>query len=82
MKRSLAAWILLMTPSSSFATRSASNKRLTKCFSPFAHLAVLALIFSSSLHMMSHNCIRLVLGRTRYELKSETGAPETQKTAG
>jgi predicted membrane channel-forming protein YqfA (hemolysin III family) len=82
MKRSFAAWILLMTPSSSFATRSASKKRLTMYFSPFAHLAVLALIFSSSLPTMSHVCIGLLLGRTRYGLKSETGAPEIQKTIG
>jgi hypothetical protein len=82
MKSWLAAWILLMTPSSSFATRSASKKRLTKCFSPFAHLAVLALIFSSSLSMMRRVCIRLVLRRTRYGLKSETGAPGIQKTIG
>jgi hypothetical protein len=49
--RQFAASIWRMTPSSSFATRSASSRHLTMFFSPFFHWSVLVLIFRRSLYV-------------------------------
>jgi hypothetical protein len=52
MKRSFAAWILAMTPSSSFATHSASRRLLIGPFSSLVQFFVLARMVSSSLRKM------------------------------